>query len=287
MSLLADVLARIVVLFRWERPGPDAGRIGFSDADVFVHHLRRDPAAGGQAQRTRVGAGHVGERAVVEVEQRALSTLEQDGLAVLDGRMEHLRGVGHERREPLCILPAILNDRIDGHRLGSVEGREELVFVLDNSPEFLLQLRQIAKIAHPHGVAPPDLVRKAWADTANRGADLLLAERFLSQLVFPLVVVQDDVGVLADEQPAVQTDATIRQAVDLADQYGRVHHDRVGDHADSALPDRAARKQVQREAAVPDHHRMTGVRAAAIPDDHIAALRQDIDHLAFAFIAPL
>jgi hypothetical protein len=44
---------------------------------------------------------------------------------------------------------------------------------------------------------------------------------------------------------------------------------------------------VQREATVPDDDGVARVGAAAVADDDLAVLGQDIDHLALAFITPL
>ena len=82
-------------------------------------------------------------------------------------------------------------------------------------------------------------------------------------------------------------DAVPRQLVDLGEQRLRIDDDAVADDAGDAGMQDAGRNQAQDELRAVDVDRVAGVVSALIARDDRKVRRQQIDDLAFAFIAPL
>ena len=82
VALLADLVARGVVLLGRERAAADAGRVGLDDAEPAVDCAGGHAGAGREAAGARVGAGDVRVAAVVDVEQRALGAFEEEAAAL-------------------------------------------------------------------------------------------------------------------------------------------------------------------------------------------------------------
>ena len=101
--------------------------------------------------------------------------------------------------------------------------------------------------------APANLVFVGRTDAARRRADLPLAAARFRQHVELAVVRQDDVRLLADEQPPVDLDAHPRQLVDLLEQRLRIDDDAVADDAGDAGMQDAGRDQMQDELRAPAH----------------------------------
>ena len=135
--------------------------------------------------------------------------------------------------------------------------------------------------------APGDLVFVGRPDAARRRADLPLAAPRLGQQVEVAVVRQDQVRLVADEEPRADVDAVSRQLVDLGEQRGRIDDDAVADDAGDARMQDARRDEVQDELGAVDVDGVAGVVSALIARDDVETRRQQIDDLALAFIAPL
>ena len=150
----------------------------------------------------------------------------------------------------------------------------------------LLEPLRIGQIADANAAAP-DLVLVGRTDAARRRADLPLAAARFGQQVELAVIRQDQVRLVADQQPVADVDADPRQLVDFGEQRLRIDDDAVADDAGDAGMQDAGRDQVQDELLAVDVHRVAGVVAALIPRDDGKVRRQQVDDLAFAFIAPL
>ena len=134
-----------------------------------------------------------------------------------------------------------------------------------------LGVRQVAD-AH---AAPRDLVLVGRADAARRRPDLALAAARLAQQIELAVIRQDQVRLVADEQPVADVDAGRGQLVDLGEQRLRIDHDAVADDAGDArraeCPTAAAaartsgrwRRPCARRCARPDSARRSRSSASA------------------------
>ncbi len=67
----------------------------------------------------------------------------------------------------------------------------------------------------------------------------------------------------------------------------RIDDDAVADHRELVLAHHAGGQQRQFIGRAVDHQRMAGIVAALEAHHHIGALRQPVDDLALAFVAPL
>jgi hypothetical protein len=133
---------------------------------------------------------------------------------------------------------------------------------------------------------PRGLVGVGGADAAARGADLQLAQARLARVVEQHVVRHDQVRVGADPQ-AGEVDPLRAQVVQLAREDLRVDHDAVADRALQAGVEDPARDQVELPLDVVADDRVAGVVAALEADHEIRVLREQIDDLALALVAPL
>ena len=79
----------------------------------------------------------------------------------------------------------------------------------------------------------------------------------------------------------------VSERVDLVAQCPRVDDDAVADDAELALAHHAGGQQRQLIGVVADDQGVAGVVAALEAHDDVGALRQPVDDLAFALVAPL
>ncbi len=134
--------------------------------------------------------------------------------------------------------------------------------------------------------AASDLVLVGRADAAAGGADLVGGLR-LARLVEVAVDRQDQAGVVGQHQPfRGDLDALLAQPADLVEQVPRIDHHAVADHRQLAL-DQARGQQRQLVDVVAHHQGVAGVVPALEADHHVGTVRQPVDDLALALVAPL
>ena len=146
--------------------------------------------------------------------------------------------------------------------------------------------RRVGKVDDADGAAA-DLVLVGRADAALGGADLVLALENLALLIQLAVIRENEVRRLADQQVLLNLDAELGQADDLAHEAHRVYDHSVADHTHLALAEDAGRDEVQDVLGLANIDGVTGVVAALRADDDVRLLRQNVDDLALALIAPL
>ena len=93
---LADALVRRSLDLARERPLADPGHVRLGDAENLVDAVGADPEADRRPGRDRARGRDERVRAVVEVEQRPLRSLEEDAVAALERAMR--RGATYPRR---------------------------------------------------------------------------------------------------------------------------------------------------------------------------------------------
>ena len=146
--------------------------------------------------------------------------------------------------------------------------------------------RRVRQVADADA-APRDLVLVRRPDAARRRADAALAAPRLAQQIELAVVRQNEMRLVADEQPVADVDAGLRQLVDLGKERLRIDDDAVADDAGDAGMQDAGRQQAQNELAPVRVDGVPGVVAALISGDDREIRRQQIDDLALAFVSPL
>ena len=156
--------------------------------------------------------------------------------------------------------------------------------------QHLAQLRREAvaleEIGHAHGT-PRHLVLVGRPDAAARGADGVGSARLLARFVQQDVRGQDERAVRRDAQPVEHGHALLHQHAALREQRLQRQHHAVADEAADVLAEDAGGNQGQDGLAAADDQRVPGVVSALEARDRGGALRQQIDDLALALIAPL
>ena len=196
---------------------------------------------------------------------------------------EHQRDVAHPRPEPLGVLAQLVEDGFRVH--GGV--LDQPIAGVDVVADFLLEAGVVGQVADANAAAR-DLVFVGRPDAARRRADLALAAPGFRQQVEVAVIRQDHVRLVADDDAAADVDAGARRA----------HLLRRRAPAGSTttplpmtqvtpgcrMPDGIRRSTNFRAV---DVHRVPGVVSALIPGHDRKVRRDQVDDLAFAFIAPL
>ncbi len=162
-----------------------------------------------------------------------------------------------------------------------------LILGRGNVFQLLAEIRAI-EIAHAHGERTRNLVAIARTDAAHRGADVLAARSALVQDgVFGHVPGKDHVRPIAEHQVVGHLDAASVQAVYFLQDAGRIDHHAAGDDALHLGAQDAAGNERQFVGLAAGDYRVPGVAAALIADDDFVFIGQQIDELAFGFVAPL
>ena len=115
--------------------------------------------------------------------------------------------------------------------------------------------------------AARDLVLVRRPDAARCRADLALAAPRLRQQVEVAVIRQDEVRLVADDNPVADVDAGAGELVDFGEQRLRIDDHAVADDARDAGMQNAGRNQPQHELRAVDVHGVPGVVSALIPGD--------------------
>ncbi len=157
----------------------------------------------------------------------------------------------------------------------------------EDALDLRLEARQVLQIHDADGT-PPDLILIGRADAALGRADLAVAGLRLTQRVELAVERQDQRRVLGNtEIIAADLDAELLDLGDLLGERPGIDDHAVADHRELALAHHTGGKQRQFVGGAVDHERMAGIVAALKAHHDIGALRQPIDDLALAFVAPL
>jgi hypothetical protein len=99
---------------------------------------------------------------------------------------------------------------------------------------------------------------------------------------------QDERGIVCDTKILRGHADTLRgELVDLRDERMRVEYDSVADQRQFARTNYPRRQQAQFEGRAAYDQRVSGIVAALETDHDIGPLRQPVDDLSLAFVAPL
>ena len=77
------------------------------------------------------------------------------------------------------------------------------------------------------------------------------------------------------------------ERVELGQEHAGVDHHAVADDRGDVGVEHPARHELQGEGLAVDHHRVPGVVAALVADDHVHVPGQQVGELALALVAPL
>lgn len=233
----------------------------------------------------RVGRGHEGVRAVVDVQQGALAAFEEDDLALVERGVEDQRRVGDVVLDLLRVAQVLLDHLVDADGTAVEDLDQDLVLVVECRLDLLTEDRLVEEVldADAHAV---DLVGVGGADAAAGGADLALAEEAFRHLVERLVVRRDEVRVTADEELG-RVDAALVQPAQLGEQDRRVDNDAVADDRGAPRRQDPGRQEVERILLVADDDRVAGVVAALVAHHVVHGATEQVGGLSLALITPL
>src|SRR5919197_3042238 len=281
---LAHPLLRRAFDLARERPLAHARDIGLRDADDLVDPRRTDADPGRGSSRQRARGRDEGIRAVVEVEERPVRALEEDRPPLTERAVDEERRVRAVRPEPLRVLLVARGELLELEPWDAVDALEPDVLLGERDLELLAQDLRVEEVLdadpEPHG-----LVRVGRPDAAFRRADPELAEPALARAVDDDVPRHDHVRV-ARQADALGRDPARFEVVQLLDEDWRVDDAPGADHALLA-PQDPRRHVAQLVGLAVGDDRVAGVRAAVVAADEIGALRQQVDDLALALVAPL
>ena len=153
-------------------------------------------------------------------------------------------------------------------------------------PEALLQGVGAQEVAHPHA-PPPGLVLVRGPDAPVRRPDLLGAAQVLGGGLEDPVVRKDEVGPVGHDEVLVDLDAAFHEAVDLALESPGVDYHAVAHDAEDSRVQDSRGHEMQDELLVGDPHRVPRVVTAVVAGHDLDVLREEVDDLSFAFVAPL
>ena len=200
---------------------------------------------------------------MIDVEQRSLRAFQQYRLTGLQRGVEQQAGVGDAMGETLGLGQQRVGDFARVECLAVVDLDQHLVFELQGRADLGGQQFGVEHVGHPDADAG-DLVLIARADAAAGGADLLVAQIALGDLVDGDVVRHEQVRVGGDQQPGGVHPA-ILQALQLGQEHTGIDDNSVADHVGDTRGEDARRDQVQREILPGgQHYGVTGVVAALV-----------------------
>jgi hypothetical protein len=101
------------------------------------------------------------------------------------------------------------------------------------------------------------------------------------------MVIEDDVRVFTDEQPALDTYISFGQTVNLGCQNIRVNGYAVGYHAAGFGTNGTGRHEMKGKFLISDNNRMTCVCTPVKSHDDVTIGGKDVNNLSLAFVAPL
>ena len=269
--------------------GPSPTRVTYAFATPMIASIRFGPMPtpdrGRAGDRARRGDERI--RAVVEVEQRALRALEQDeALAVAQRAVDEQRRVGDVRPQPLREALVARRELLELERLGAVDALEPDVLLGERDLDLLAQDLRLEQVldADPE---PRRLVRVGRADPALGRADLQL-RRAAARSPWSMR------DVPRHDQVRVARDAHAARSRSRAPRARRARRRRPRGSITQPAP-----RTHSLPRRIPDGHvaelvrlavgddRVAGVRAALVAADEVGVLREQVDDLALALVAPL
>ena len=275
-----------VFILRDEGACAHAGGVGLADADDAVNFVRRNTRAGAGASGRGVGGGDERIGAEVHIQVSSLGPFKEDAFSGGHGFVHNRNGVGDVGAQHIRGGAYFRHHFFFIHS-GKAHAFHFRIRHLDAAAQHFVKNRGIPHIRHAHADAAC-LVRVSGADAALGGADGFFAEGgFLGGVHF-LVEGKDHVGAVGDEKVVFcNGHALAAEFIDFLHQADGVQHHTITDDAKLVRPQDAGGNQVENIFLSIGNYSMAGVVAALAACHHVGGFRQEIDHFALAFVAPL
>ena len=183
-------------------------------------------------------------------------------------------------------MPELVADRRRGDHLDAEPAAQRIV-VGEEPLDLAVKGGEVRKVHEANG-APADLVLIGRANATAGGADARERIRGLARRIEFLMQGQDQRGVLGDAQRGRRDlDPLPFEPADLFHQRARVEHDAVADDRQLSRPHHAGRKEREFVGRAVNDEGVAGIVAALKAHHDIGLLREPVDDLAFALVAPL
>ena len=164
---------------------------------------------------------------------------------------------------------------------------DEEILPLENIGQAGLERVAVGQLAHAQRFFHV-LVRVGGGDAAAGGAELLVCQTVFLQAVEQLVVRHADDGLVADLQVLRRDgDAAGAQVLDLVEHVLGVNDHAGAEHVHGLVAQNAGRHEIEHELALVVDDGVAGVVAALIAHDDVILLAEQVDHAAFALVAPV
>ena len=264
-----------------------AGGVRLDDADDPVDLRAGQAGADGRVCGGGVGGGGVGVDAVVEVAQAAQLCLKEDALVGFLRLTQERAGIADKGLDGLAVGGEPGVDFLHGDGLCAVHAGYGQVLPIEQIGKMLAQRVGIEQLAGQHGLFGV-LVGIERRDALLGGAEFLVGQTLFLQLVLQAMPGEQQGGAVADHEIVRrERDALAHHILHFDAEVFGVKRHAVAQHIDHIRPEDAGWEQMQGELPVLVDDRMPRVAAALIAHDDVVFLRQQIDHAALAFIAPV
>mmetsp|Transcript_4789 Transcript_4789/g.12296 ORF Transcript_4789/g.12296 Transcript_4789/m.12296 type:complete len:416 (+) Transcript_4789:506-1753(+) len=322
LHVLADVHPRevlqvlvLVLQFCGEGAEAHARSVGLHHTNDAVDDLRRHPEPSAHPAHSRVRRRDKRICAEVNVQQGRVGTLHQYPAAAHDVLMNESDRVDDLLPQQLSEIAVPLHLLIHtGHAtLCAIHRVERLLRVVlaqalaqqclrlrvriaglavallrppDELSQPLLKFLKVEEVTKAQAI-PDGLRRIARADATLGGADRVAGCLHLEDAINDLMAVDQDVRACGDEHPLKRTWVKVFQRVQLFHHCRQVACNAVADEILAALVDDPAGEQVERVLLTVDNKRVACVGSAVKASAELHVLRQNVDQLALALVAPL
>src|SRR5690606_32477366 len=136
--------------FGGKRTGADARGVRLDDTEHVIEIARTDAGTGRSTSSRGVRRGHVGIGAQINVEQRALRTLEQDAAALAVNAIERLGDIRRHRRQLLAEREVLFQRLLEIDRLRLVIVLQHEIMEVEDLAEFRREAFAMHEIPEPH-----------------------------------------------------------------------------------------------------------------------------------------
>src|SRR5271165_2967766 len=223
---------------------------------------------------------------MIDVEHSSLRSFEQHSFTGANGVVQQLRCIADQGPDSFGVAQVLIANRFEVDRFLDVECLCQQLLVFGQRGVHRAEAVVFVKVGDANA-APPDLVFIAWSDAARGGPDGHAILPALGHFLDNPVERKDDVRAIADGELPGDVDARTLQLFHLFDQRRGVDYHAVADHRLNARPQDAARNQLENELLRTDEYRVAGVVAALVASHHRKLLREQVDDLPLALVAPL
>ena len=222
---------------------------------------------------------------MVDIEEGSLCAFKQNVFAGAEQLIHNNAGIGNVRTQLFCISQIFLQYSIIGKRFCTVNFGDNSIFC------FQINLQLISKGFGLHQIADTDayasnLIHVAGTDAAFGGADFVIAQCFLLQLIKTLMIRQNNVCTVRNNQIAA-INALFLHAGDFSQHNAGVDYNAVAQNVSLIIEQYAGWQQTQLIINVVNYNGMTCIGTAAVTNYSVSLLRQIVNNFTFTLIAPL